>query len=59
MTPIRAAETIGHHTFGSIHTVRILCPFCGRTHVHPWPARRSTALSRTPKLPTPAPLDNW
>ncbi|WP_156744894.1 hypothetical protein [Mycobacterium sp. E2238] len=37
-TPIPVAEVIAQRTYGGRRTVRILCPYCGRTHLHPQPA---------------------
>jgi hypothetical protein len=41
--PIRA-EVIAERTYGGRHTARVLCPFCDRTHLHLWPADKSTML---------------
>ena len=42
MTPIPAAEIIAERCYGGRRTARILCPYCGRTHLHPWPADTTT-----------------
>ena len=40
--PIPAAEVIAERRYGGLRTARILCPFCGRTHLHPWPSHTSS-----------------
>ena len=40
--PIPAAEVIAEHFYGGRRTVRVLCPLCGRTHLHLWLADLST-----------------
>lgn len=42
--PIPATELIAERTYGGRHTARILCPYCGRTHLHLWPADATTVL---------------
>ena len=32
--PIPAAEIIAERTYGGQPTARVLCPWCGRTHLH-------------------------
>jgi len=41
--PLPVAEVIGERTYGGLRTARILCPYCERTHLHPWPAGATTA----------------
>jgi hypothetical protein len=38
------AELIAERAYGGRHTARVLCPYCGRTHLHLWPADAATAL---------------
>jgi hypothetical protein len=40
--PVPAAELIAERFYGGIRTARVICPFCGRTHLHPWPADAAT-----------------
>jgi hypothetical protein len=40
--PVPVAELIAERTYGGRHTARILCPYCGRTHLHLWPADATT-----------------
>lgn len=35
--PIPAAEVIGEHVNAGIRIARILCPYCGQSHLHRWP----------------------
>lgn len=42
MTGIPAAEIIAERSYGGQRTARILCPFCGRTHLHLWPTDTTT-----------------
>jgi len=35
--PIPVAEVIGEHIYGGLRTARVMCGFCGRTHLHRWP----------------------
>jgi hypothetical protein len=35
--PVPAAELIAERFYSHRHTARILCPYCGRTHLHLWP----------------------
>ena len=38
-TPTPAAEVIAVHNYGGgLRTIRCMCPYCGRTELHPWPA---------------------
>ena len=34
------AEVIAIRNYSGLRGVRILCPFCGRTELQPWPASR-------------------
>ncbi len=43
--PIPAAELIAERCYGGRHTARILCPYCGRTHLHPWRADTSPHMA--------------
>jgi hypothetical protein len=43
--PTPAAEIIAERTYGGLRTARVLCTFCGRTHLHPYPADTSTAVA--------------
>jgi hypothetical protein len=42
---IPAAEVIAERTYGGRHTARIMCLYCGRTHLHLWPADTHTAVA--------------
>jgi hypothetical protein len=44
MTAVPVAEVIAERTYGGQHTARVLCPFCGRTHLHLQPADATTVL---------------
>jgi hypothetical protein len=35
--PIPAAEVIAERRYGGLRTARVMCPYCQRTHLHPWP----------------------
>jgi hypothetical protein len=41
--PLRA-EVIAERTYGGQRTARILCPYCGRTHLHLMPADAATVV---------------
>lgn len=45
MTP-RYAVILEHDTFAGMHTVRIRCPYCGRTHTHGLPDDSTSMDSR-------------
>ncbi|MGZ4562997.1 MAG: hypothetical protein ACXVX6_05335 [Mycobacterium sp.] len=40
--PLPAAEIIAERRFGGIPAVRVMCPVCGRTHLHRQPADPAT-----------------
>jgi hypothetical protein len=42
--PVPAAELIGERTYGGRCAGRVMCPYCGRTHLHLWPADASTVV---------------
>jgi len=39
--PIPAAEIIAERTYGGLRTARVMCVYCGQTHLHPWPTGRT------------------
>jgi hypothetical protein len=43
-TSLPVAEVIGEHVYGGLHTVRVTCSFCGRTHLHRWPTTDTTPV---------------
>jgi hypothetical protein len=43
-TPVPAAELIAERSYGGQPTARILCPYCGRTHLHLWPTDPTTPI---------------
>ena len=43
--PIPAAEVIAERVYGGQRTARVMCPWCGRTHLHLWPADASTTYT--------------
>ncbi len=42
--PIPVAEVIAERRYGGIPTIRVLCVFCGRTHLHRDPADSTVVL---------------
>jgi hypothetical protein len=41
---VLTAEVIADRRYGGQRTARILCPGCGRTHLHRWPTDATTPL---------------
>ena len=37
-TRLPVAEVIAVHNHSGLRAIRCLCPYCGHTHLHPWPA---------------------
>jgi hypothetical protein len=36
-TRLPVAEVIAVHRYRGLRAIRVLCPLCGRTHLHAWP----------------------
>jgi hypothetical protein len=39
---IPTAEIIAIRNYRGLRAIRCLCPYCGRTDLHPWPASHET-----------------
>ncbi len=36
------AEVIAERRYGGLRTARVMCVYCGHTHLHPWPTGDNT-----------------